>query len=132
MALILYIFPLYTEGTIMPFVDIGLVILTLVFMIFSMFKDPGTIRPPNSITFGNMLDEFDPILLCPDCNIIRTDRSRHCNVCNRCVERYDHHCPWINNCVGNNNHGYFMLFLTSIISLISLTFLTVVLHLDVY
>ena len=57
----------------------------------------------------------DPIALCPDCLIVRTPRSRHCNTCNQCVERFDHHCPWINNCVGINNHVYFIFFLIFLI-----------------
>ena len=56
----------------------------------------------------------DPIHLCPKCMVIRTPRSRHCSTCNYCVERYDHHCPWVNNCIGQKNHGYFMVFLTSL------------------
>lgn len=54
---------------------------------------------------------IDPLHLCPECLIIKTPRSRHCSVCNKCVERYDHHCPWINNCVGIKNHRDFMIFL---------------------
>lgn len=52
--------------------------------------------------------------MCPDCNVLRTPRSRHCAICNRCVERFDHHCPWLNNCVGINNHNSFMVFLISL------------------
>lgn len=52
--------------------------------------------------------------LCPECQVIRTARSRHCAICNQCVERFDHHCPWINNCVGINNHNAFLMFLITI------------------
>ena len=69
----------------------------------------------------------DPIHLCPRCETIRTPRSRHCSTCNQCVERYDHHCPWINNCVGQQNHGIFMLFLTSLTgSIVSVYTFTVI------
>jgi hypothetical protein len=57
------------------------------------------------------MELVDPIALCPDCLVVRTPRSRHCNTCNQCVERFDHHCPWINNCVGVGNHSYFVSFL---------------------
>jgi palmitoyltransferase len=74
-------------------------------------SDPGYIKKDKSLNFTELLEKFDPNHLCPECEIIRTERSRHCNICNKCVERFDHHCPWINNCVGINNHGYFYLYL---------------------
>lgn len=58
-----------------------------------------------------MIEYADPNHLCPECEVVRTERSRHCNICNRCIERFDHHCPWINNCVGIRNHGYFYLYI---------------------
>lgn len=59
----------------------------------------------------NMLNVIDSTQLCPDCKSIRTSRSRHCSVCEHCVERFDHHCPWINNCVGVRNHNFFYLYI---------------------
>jgi hypothetical protein len=45
------------------------------------------------------------------------------------VERFDHHCPWINNCVGINNHNYFILFVTSMLMLLALTFINAIMTL---
>ena len=60
--------------------------------------------------------------LCPDCETVRTSRSRHCAICNRCIERFDHHCPWINNCVGIDNHVYFYFFLFSTLATLAIAF----------
>lgn len=73
-------------------------------------KDPGTLKPDPELEFVELLQKFDANELCPDCKVIRTPRSRHCSVCNVCVERFDHHCPWINNCVGANNHNNYLFF----------------------
>jgi hypothetical protein len=45
--------------------------------------------------------------------ILKSETSFHCQICNRCVELFDHHCPFINNCLGSNNHKYFLIFLAS-------------------
>ena len=58
--------------------------------------------------------------MCPDCEVLRTPRSRHCAICNKCVERFDHHCPWINNCVGIHNHNSFMVFLWSLTTIFTI------------
>lgn len=79
-----------------------------------------------------MLEYFDPVLLCPDCQVVRTDRSRHCGFCNKCVERFDHHCPWINNCVGTNNHGEFYIFIVSMLTLLLSTVVILCINYNVY
>lgn len=49
--------------------------------------------------------------VCPDCKLFRTHRSRHCQCCDRCVDKFDHHCPWLLNCIGAKNLGFFYAFL---------------------
>lgn len=98
----------------------------------SQNTDPGYLKKPKDISFLSMLQTFDPVLLCPDCEVIRTSRSRHCSICNRCVERFDHHCPWVNNCVGINNHHYFMMFLVSVSTLLVIVLVTVSVNIHFY
>ena len=98
----------------------------------AMCKDPGYLQSPKGVPFMEMMKIFDPVLLCADCEVVRTDRSRHCSICNRCVERFDHHCPWVNNCVGLGNHGVFMSFLISMLTLLFVTFISLATNLDVW
>lgn len=43
--------------------------------------------------------------------VLKSETSFHCQICNSCVELFDHHCPYINNCLGARNHKYFLVFL---------------------
>lgn len=104
----------------------------ILFFLLSEGADPGYLRKPKNISFLSMMQTFDPVLLCPDCEVIRTTRSRHCSICNRCVERFDHHCPWVNNCVGMGNHAYFMTFLFDICVLLVIVIATVAVNIHLY
>jgi palmitoyltransferase ZDHHC13/17 len=94
----------------MTYANVAIDGLCLLLHIILACRNPGFIKN-DGLEFMKLLETFDAHSLCPDCEIIRTGRSRHCIVCNLCVDRYDHHCPWINNCVGYNNHNMFLVYL---------------------
>ncbi|KAL6256551.1 hypothetical protein P5V15_012661 [Pogonomyrmex californicus] len=51
---------------------------------------------------------------CHLCNITtRSQRTKHCSICNKCVPRFDHHCKWLNNCIGGRNYPAFLVCLGS-------------------
>mmetsp|Transcript_28230 Transcript_28230/g.21102 ORF Transcript_28230/g.21102 Transcript_28230/m.21102 type:complete len:155 (+) Transcript_28230:1025-1489(+) len=85
--------------------------LAILLSLICWLMDPGYIHQDEQLDFINLLEQFEANCLCPECNTIRTPRSRHCNICNRCIDRFDHHCPWINNCVGRRNYKYFYAFI---------------------
>lgn len=89
-------------------------LITLILFLILWLKDPGYIEPNPDIDFLSIIPKFDPNKLCPECELIKTKRGKHCNVCGRCVERYDHHCPWVNNCIGYKNQPYFYAYIVSL------------------
>lgn len=87
-----------------------LLALTSIFFLLTWLKDPGYVYTCHNQRFMNLVFKLDYTQLCPVCEVIKPLRSRHCSICNKCVERYDHHCPWVNNCIGVRNYVVFYFF----------------------
>jgi palmitoyltransferase ZDHHC13/17 len=97
-----------------------LTFLCLTFLSLVNCTDPGYVK--NQVDFYDLIRVIESTQLCPDCETVRTSRSRHCAVCHRCVERFDHHCPWVNNCVGVKNHNYFICYIATQLLIILVAF----------
>lgn len=104
-----YIFPAVDSEPLTITAAVSLVI-ALFSCFMAWYRHPGYLEKDESIPFLQLMMKFEPNCLCPDCRIIKLPRCQHCNLCNRCVDRFDHHCPWINNCVGRHNYLFFYLF----------------------
>ncbi|XP_026171493.1 palmitoyltransferase ZDHHC4 [Mastacembelus armatus] len=81
-------------------------------------RDPGTVTKKKVAAQLHVYPYdgklFHPGVSCQTCHLAKPARSKHCRVCNRCVQRFDHHCVWVNNCIGLKNTRYFLLYLFSL------------------
>ena len=79
------------------------------------FSNPGIISKNTSENWIQIIDSGKNITkMCPYCRIELGKFSKHCFLCNKCIEIYDHHCHWINNCVGSANKPFFIAFIISL------------------
>ena len=74
------------------------------------------------------LDKIE--LLCPVCRIIKLNQSKikHCIICNKCIDNWDHHCYWLNICINKDNYNLFLFF--SIFLFLEITFDIFILSLE--
>eukprot|EP00347_Sterkiella_histriomuscorum_P002633 403367392 len=101
----------YQEWIVLIFI---VFVTTLIFFTLSALYQPGFLEKPDKQSFEKLLEVYDPNILCPTCEVMCRKDSRHCFICNKCVNHFDHHCVWINNCIGENNHTVFYLFILSL------------------
>lgn len=86
---------------------------TLILFMMLARSNAGRLPKNKGSEIIQLLLTHDNSLICPDCQIVAPIKSKHCEVCQACIARYDHHCPWISNCVGSNNFKLFYIFLIS-------------------
>lgn len=47
---------------------------------------------------------------CSWCKItFNSPHTKHCSLCNKCIEGFDHHCKWLNQCIGRKNYRCFIV-----------------------
>lgn len=56
-------------------------------------------------------EEVTRDMLCRFCSHVRSPTTKHCHVCNMCVDGFDHHCDVLDICVGAGNVRAFRSFL---------------------
>jgi palmitoyltransferase len=99
---------------------LSMIVLVLILFIVLVCMDPGSMKQGRH-SLLKLLKTEECYNVCATCATIKLPRSKHCDVCQRCVMVYDHHCPWINNCIGARNHAVFVLFVFMLIVCMSTT-----------
>jgi hypothetical protein len=112
---------------VLDLITIVVIISSLILFFVCSYMHPGYVAASlnwiDVLKIGNDKN-IDLENFCFYCKVIKSMRAFHCQVCGKCVEKFDHHCVYINNCLGYRNHKYFIFFLLSMISYIIVSIVT--------
>lgn len=95
-----------------------LFIVNVISQLTALLLDPADIELRRKHKTDRIVPEFDRSKhrhviensRCHLCNIQTSGpRTKHCSVCNKCVQNFDHHCRWLNHCIGSRNYTAFLL-----------------------
>ena len=84
--------------------------LFVFFIIFKCSKNIFLLKKRNAEEKLSKLYEMNNNI-CIKCGIVKKEKTKHCIICNRCVENWDHHCYWLNSCINDKNYCKFKMFL---------------------
>ncbi|XP_072050839.1 uncharacterized protein [Amphiura filiformis] len=110
----------YEQPVFHIIIAIPLILIMFYLYIYLLLREPGgcriskpgpTLNDPcmtiKHVALGLCkLDEF-----CPQCEIIKPERCRHCKLCEQCRIDMDHHCLFLLGCIAKNNHRQFVIFI---------------------
>ena len=96
----------------MSLVFFVLFFLLLFFYYITSKSDPGEM-PNKFINSLSLLAEQGEDLknICPWCINNINENTRHCFLCNKCINYQEFHDVYLNNCIGRNNFSLYMNFL---------------------
>jgi len=81
--------------------------------LYTALKNPGIA----SISKRSKDEDLDYLSrfanFCKKCQILKDETTYHCDVCDVCIQGYDHHCPWTGKCIGAGNFKAFYTFITT-------------------
>ena len=117
---IIFIFILpYLKDYIETFINLPAFALCLITFIIFIGKDPGYKK--NTELEKNSRGDYPLIIkvnegidirhYCSKCYIQKANNIKHCFICDKCVENFNHHCFWINKCIGKNNRFFYFIFI---------------------
>ncbi|XP_069741454.1 uncharacterized protein [Narcine bancroftii] len=84
-------------------------------------KDPGRRQESTSgsknLTIRQLIETNEnPSRFCIHCEMVQPEGTKHCKLCNDCMENFDHHCLFLMKCVAKRNQRLFVLFLLEILA----------------
>jgi len=83
------------------------------FLVVSL-TDPGLNR--NDTRYSEKVESTSPgrevhegVMYCNTCQAYMPVRTKHCRLCHKCVEGFDHHCLYLNTCIASANYAPFFI-----------------------